>query len=569
MDKRYYRRRRKKAVLGLWIALAAMAVIAAAYYLVITDMISKKDDGEEGTRPTGTPVEEDGGLKPDYLDATNPFNFGFRSDIMSGDKEVDDYFRSPGVSFPSAEDYTDMKGILTFRGNNYRNAPNFGTATVEDKKLEIAWRVDTGSIGRWAGSGWTGQPLIVEWPEATRNVMNIKDEKKQKDDLKEVVLASLDGKVYFMDLDDGSFTRDTIHIGAPVKGTASIDPRGYPLYYVGQGLNSQGSDTECDNIFFRIFSLVDGRMLYKIGTEKPDPFAHRTDWQAYDSSPLIDAKSDTLVEPGENGILYTLKLNAQFDAEKGFVSIDPGKLVKYRYTTDKNRKLGVWGMENSAVGWKRYAIFTDNTGLLQCVDLNTLKNVYMNDLTDDSDATMVLEETDDGISLYTGSEVDLQEGISGNRGTAYIRKINGLTGETLWERSYACCKGSNIDGGVLGSPVLGQHDLNGLVIYSVTMTGSESAGKLVALDKSTGKTVWEHAMDKFGWSSPVPVYTKDGRGYIVQCDSAGRMYLIDGKTGEVLSSVDLEHNVEASPAVYNDMICVGTRGGRIYGVRIK
>jgi hypothetical protein len=37
----------------------------------------------------------------------------------------------------------------------------------------------------------------------------------------------------------------------------------------------------------------------------------------------------------------------------------------------------------------------------------------------------------------------------------------------------------------------------------------------------------------------------------------------------VLFTLDLETNIEASPAAYGNMIVVGTRGERICGVRIE
>ena len=37
----------------------------------------------------------------------------------------------------------------------------------------------------------------------------------------------------------------------------------------------------------------------------------------YDSAPLVDADTDTLIYPGENGILYTIKLNTVFDETTG------------------------------------------------------------------------------------------------------------------------------------------------------------------------------------------------------------------------------------------------------------
>ena len=73
----------------------------------------------------------------------------------------------------------------------------------------------------------------------------------------------------------------------------------------------------------------------------------------------------------------------------------------------------------------------------------------------------------------------------------------------------------------------------------------------------------------YSWSSPVDVYTKDGKSYIIQCDSGGNMFLIEGSTGKVLDQIPLNANVEGSPAVYDDMIVVGTRGQQIWGIKIK
>jgi hypothetical protein len=47
------------------------------------------------------------------------------------------------------------------------------------------------------------------------------------------------------------------------------------------------------------------------------------------------------------------------------------------------------------------------------------------------------------------------------------------------------------------------------------------------------------------------------------------MSLYDAKSGKVLDTINLGANVEGSPAVYDDMIVVGTRGQKIIGIRIK
>ena len=71
------------------------------------------------------------------------------------------------------------------------------------------------------------------------------------------------------------------------------------------------------------------------------------------------------------------------------------------------------------------------------------------------------------------------------------------------------------------------------------------------------------------WSSPVDFYDEDGNGYLIQCDSVGNMFLLDGDSGEVLNKIILNGNIEASPAIYDDNIVVATRGGSIYGIKIK
>ena len=75
-------------------------------------------------------------------------------------------------------------------------------------------------------------------------------------------------------------------------------------------------------------------------------------------------------------------------------------------------------------------------------------------------------------------------------------------------------------------------------------------------------------LDNYCWSSPVGVYTPDGRGYILQGDSVGYLYLIDGATGKTLYSEGLGSNIEASPIIFEDTLVVGTRGGNVWGVKI-
>ncbi len=632
MRKRYYARRRKvrrTAKARFFIIIAALAVaLAVGIYLIIKAVNERPGTGESPSvnvsqsapdassipsesptateAPTPTPEPSlAADLKPAAITGkTDPATFSFETDIMNNGQDVESYQRDAEISFGAGNEYTALEGITTFRGNNYRDMPSWGTATISEETLSLTLTKETSRIGKWGGSGWTGQPLIVKWPAELRAKMTtLYDAFKAKEDFTEVIVCSLDGRIYFMDLETGEKTRDYIVIGAPTKGTASLDPRGWPILYVGQGLQSDGNANKCADMYFRAFSLIDGKKIMQCGASSADPFAHRY-WQAYDSSPLIDAETDTLIWPGENGVIYTCKLNSSYNAETGEVKMDydPAK-VKYRYTSTANKTRetelgGRWGIEDSAVAWRNYLIFTDNAGMLQCLDINTMSLVYANDLGNDSDVSMVLEEVpeEQKINLYTACEYDDDVvNVEPGQGKCWAYKIDGLTGDILWKVEFTVdSSDKNVDGGILASPILGQEGttMEGLVIYNVTkmIKGESNTSALVAIDKESGTVVWTYDMGVAGWScsSPVPVYSTstnaEGKtiGYIVQCEIGGTVALIrvEGNVENGYTEVNklnvntgedekITNNFEATPAVYGNTIVVGSRDDHIFFITIK
>ena len=177
---------------------------------------------------------------------------------------------------------------------------------MKKNKLTSLWSTKTSSItyngATWSGSGWTGQPLMMKWPKEVKKAMNMYDWAKEKDDLVEVIYACMDGYVYFLDLETGEATRDTLNLGFTFKGSGALDPRGYPILYVGAGYDSNQGTAR---VF--VVNLLDGSVMYTFGNN--DPFSLRGALSYFDSSPLVDAQTDTLIYPGENGILYLIKLN--------------------------------------------------------------------------------------------------------------------------------------------------------------------------------------------------------------------------------------------------------------------
>ncbi|MGH4124917.1 MAG: PQQ-binding-like beta-propeller repeat protein [Clostridium sp.] len=473
--------------------------------------------------------------------------------IFNGNKKINEYKIKGNVMFPLK--YSEVEGVLTFRGNNLRDCASYGVANIKEKKLERLWSFRTSSSTWGGGAGWTGQPSLIKWPAHVKKFMNLEDKYKKDDNFIEVVYASLDGRIYFIDNESGSETRSCINIKNPIKGSVSLDPRGYPLLYVGQGIPEKGP------IGYRIFSLINMEQLYFI--DGKDPIAYRN-WGAFDGAPLINSETDTLVLGGENGVFYNIKLNTYFNEKTGELKINP-KDIKYIYKISGNNYQGI---ENSVAAYRNLVYFADNGGYIQCVDLLTMKPVWSFNSGDDTDASLTIEVENNIPYIFTGNEVDKQ----GARGISHIRKINGITGKLVFENAYEVMSliGENaVNGGVLATNIIGKKSMKNLVIFTIARYKEFNSGIILAIDKFTGKEAWRFEMPNYAWSSPVDFYDANGTGYIIQCDSLGNMYLIQGETGEVCFNINLGSNIESSPAIFNDSIVVATRGGEIHCVKIK
>lgn len=508
--------------------------------------------------PTEPPTEPDPTLAPEYTENSDPANWKIKWSVLQEHTVLDSFQRSETIDFGDASDYSALDGVITFRGDNYRTGASFGTTDVIAETLTKKWNAKIGSLkganGNWTGCGWTGQPLIVRWDEQTKAIMGLYEEKKEKKDLVEVIYATLDGRIYFYDLEDGSYTRDPIRVGMSFKGAGSLDPRGYPLMYVGSG----DATTKSPRMY--VISLIENKIIYE--QSGSDKSAYRR-WFAFDSAPLVSAEADTLIWPGENGILYTIKLNTAYDPSAGTISIAPENVAKARYKSNLGRKSGT---EASAIVVGKYIYYGDNGGLFFCVDLETMELKWAQNTKDDINGTPIFEWGEDGVGyIYTGTSMEYA------KGSTYIHKLNANTGEIVWERKFTdVAYNEKVSGGVLSSPLIGKKgtELEGLIIYPIARTPSTGSGTIVALDTETGETVWEVVNRNYHWSSPVAVYGEDGTAHIILCDSAGKAKMYNAK-GEEKFQLSLGSNVEASPAVFENTLVVGTRGQTIYGITIE
>lgn len=505
-------------------------------------------------------------FEPEPVGSTSPKKYIDSTSVMVNGKIVEEYKSEYEVFFPEDKDYTELSGVTSFRGNNYRNSAAYGEVSFVPDEICKLWAMNIGELTdadgtTWTGCSWTNQPLIVTWDsESLENMSSMYDEARAEKSLTEIIYPTGDGKIYFINLETGDETREPLDLGYAFKGTATLDPRGYPILYVGAGADSEDGAAR---VF--VINLVDGSVMFEFGHN--DEFALR-DFNAFDASPLVDASSDQLIYPGENGVLYIIHLNTSYNEKTGELSVDPDNIVKWNYNSVRTTDDSYWlGFESSPAILNEYAFIADNGGNLMCLNLNTLELVWVQDTLDDTNSTPVIDIEDGHPYIYIGS-VYHYGWRSMTTADVPIYKIDAVTGEIVWQVDYTCYAMVSSFGGVQGTIAVGKNELSDMVFVPISRTPGTSGGVLAALNKSDGSVVWERQTQIYSMSSPVDFYDSDGNGYLIFCNTGSYMYLIDGKTGEDMDCINLGSSVEASPAIYNDYAVVGSHQ-KIHCVKIE
>lgn len=564
-----------KTVVGIVIFVALIAVLVMVVMRGIAANKALEETAESPAvtvQPTPTPTPEPTptpvGLpdfKPHSVDGTEPERLISSTAIMVDGEVVEEYESDYEINFDLPERYTELEGIVTFRGDNFRSGAAYGTASVSSKTLTKVWSKSTSGLSDsdgiyWSGSGWTGQPLIVKWPEATRkNISAMYDWAREKEGLVEVIYATLDGHVYFYELTSGEYTREPLNLGFNYKGAGALDPRGYPILYVGSGVDSVNGRSRV-----KVVNLIDNSVMFEFGHN--ETFTNRG-WHMFDSSPLVSAETDQLIYPGENGILYIIHLNTKYNEQTGELSVDPDNIVKWKYNGVRSGSRYWLGVESSAAIINNYIFLADNGGNLMCLDLNTLKLVWVQDVLDDTNCSPVVDVEDGHPYIYISTSFHYGW-RSYSTAAIPIFKIDAETGEIVWRTDYTCYTVQDLSGGVQGTIAVGKNKLSDMIFVPIARTPGASSGTLAALKKDTGEVVWEKETSMYSWSSPVDFYDADGNGYLLYCNSGFNMFLIDGKTGEQLDYMNLGGNIEASPAMYGNYAVVGTRAMRTYCIQV-
>lgn len=521
----------------------------------------------QAAKPTPLPA-----LTASADESAAPSAITLKATVYLEQKVTTTYSRTKQINLLDPFNYAiwDQSGVLTFRGGPLRQNAAYGTVQITEESLTELWKVPVGSMklrnSTAYGIVWPGQPVIVKWPTEVRNLMKLNDEKKATTALKEVILGGQDGKIYFLDLNDGEPTRDEVDMGAPSSGGVSIATNGAPILGIGQSHANLASKTV--NNGYHLFSLLTNKELTLLSSKEK---AANSNYTGVSGAALFDKATGSMIVGSQNGLLYTAELGGLEDTfDYGLGTLKLSNLATQRYKTlaAKQDKKNT-NIDGSVAMYNQYVYYGDDTGVLQCVDVNTLQPVWAVKTDDNIDATPALdfEESTQTLALYTGNTIQRQ----GKKGVCTIRRYDALTGMLDWEYQVPeLAYTTEYEIGCIASPVVGENDISDLVIF--TATNGKLGSTIIALKKSNGSVAWTTKMESESVSSPVAVYEDSGKAWILQAESSGNVHLIDAETGEIKNTLKLEGEIQGSPAVYKNIMVLGSTGkdtSFIYGIQLQ
>lgn len=422
-------------------------------------------------------------------------------------------------------------GLLTFRGNRTRTF--YGRGPVP-RQPRVVWRfpdepmcsvsVDGDGPSQWCGTGWTGQPAVVE-----------------RDGQTWVVFGAYDGAVHFVDAADGARLLPDFGTGDIIKGSVTVDPDGYPLVYSG---SRDGN--------FRVLAVDRPTPveLWRLPAAAVSPTLWNDDW---DGSALV--VDDHLLIGGENSQWHVVRLNRMVD-DQGLVAVTP-ELVFHAPGWD-DELLAALGdtevsIENSVAVWGSTVYFANSGGLVQGWDISGLgdggapERVFRFWTGDDTDATVVVD--DEGM-LYVASEWERHSARAEEVGQ--ILKLDPRRADPV---VWSLADRDDDVAGVWATPALHQD----------VMIVATHGGRVIGVDRRTGAIRWSKQLPGPTWQSPVVV-----DDVLIQGDCAGALHAYDVSNTAVeppeLWSLRLGGCIESTPAVWNGRIYVGTRAGYLVAV---
>jgi outer membrane protein assembly factor BamB len=486
------------------------------------------------------------------------FVFGIAAILMAAVGPAPAVVRVGAGPAPAGPVNTATAGLTTFRGNATRSFSGEGPVPIDPV---VRWRYpDDGSrlcsdsaeggvgssVKEWCGTGWTGQPNVVPTRDGTMMVR----------------IGAYDGHYHFLDAGTGVPVIPDLVTEDLAKGSATSDPDGYPLYYAGSRDNR-----------FRVVALdrSEPTVLWSIDSHDTS-LAPRPMWNDdWDGAALVI--DDVLLEGGENGWLYVVRLNRDYDA-RGLVTVRPEVIQvvpgfddELLAAVEQPGNPNADGLDTrydvsieSSVAYRDGVVYVANSGgLITGWDVSDVlaggagvHRVFRYWTGDDTDASIVID--DEGY-LYVASEYQRFDGRS--RDVGQLMKLDPRQPEDralVWSVP-ALELGFEGAGGSWSTPAIA-----GETVYFTT-----AAGRVLAIDRTTGAVLWERQIASPSIASPVVV-----DGTLLQGDCSGHLYAWDvsdpNAPPALRWNLDLGDCIESTPAVWHGWIYVGTREGYVYGI---
>ena len=430
------------------------------------------------------------------------------------------------------------EGLTMFRGNPTRTF--YGTGPLAADPTE-AWRYpdspmcSSSSVGGestvWCGMGWTGQPVVYERP----------------DGVTELIFGAYDRAVHFLDAETGVALRSRFVTGDIIKGSVTLDPDGYPLLYFGSRDNK-----------LRIIALDRDQpeLLWSLDANAVNGIWNN-DW---DSNPVI--VDDIMYEGGENGWFFAYRLNRQ-TGDDGLVQVNPERLFAMPgYNDDlialSGRNVSI---ESSVALFGQTVYFTNSGGRVVGLDVSGIRSGQAPIVFDyyaggDIDATPVVDS--EGylyVSIeYEPTEMDITE-RERNQAVGQLVKLDPRAegDPRVWGLDLISGTG---DSGLWSTPAL----------YQGMLYVNTHSGDLIAVDTETGEIVWSEPVGFHSWSSPAVV---DGTLVVATCTGELRGYSLDDPRSPARQwTIQASPScLEATPAIWNGSIYIGSRDGHIRAFR--
>ncbi len=293
--------------------------------------------------------------------------------------------------------------------------------------------------------------------------------------------------------------------------------------------------------------------LWRLDAEAVSPTLWNDDW---DGSGLV--AGGHLLEGGENSQFHAVRLNRSYGAD-GKVAVAP-VLAFHAPGWDDELLAGLddfdVSIEGSVALSGGVAWFGNSGGLVQGWDVSGLledtgevpERVFRFWMGDDVDATVVVD--DEGM-LYVAAEWERHTARS--RVVGQIVKLD--PGRPANPVVWSVADRAGALAGVWATPALWRD----LVIVAT------NGGRLLGIDRATGRVRWTKVLPGPVWQSPVVV-----DGVLVQGDCHGVLHGYDVSNTKVdppeLWTVQLPGCIESTPAVWKGIIYVGTREGHVHAI---